>query len=48
MLIMDLEVIDLRFPTAREAIGTDAMHSDPDYSAAYVVLKPMVRSKVMG
>ena len=39
MLITDLEVVDLRFPTAREAIGTDAMHSDPDYSAAYVVLK---------
>ena len=37
--IIDLEVLDLRFPTARAAIGTDAMHPDPDYSAAYVILK---------
>ena len=37
--ITDLEILDLRFPTARAAIGTDAMHPDPDYSAAYVILK---------
>jgi L-fuconate dehydratase len=37
--IVELEVLDLRFPTARAAIGTDAMHPDPDYSAAYVILK---------
>src|SRR4029434_151429 len=37
--IVDLEILDLRFPTARAAIGTDAMHPDPDYSAAYVILK---------
>ncbi len=37
--ITDLEVLDLRFPTARASIGTDAMHPDPDYSAAYVILK---------
>ena len=39
MRIVDLEIVDLRFPTARAAIGTDAMHPDPDYSAAYVILK---------
>ena len=39
MRIIDLEIVDLRFPTARAAIGTDAMHPDPDYSAAYVILK---------
>ncbi|HEX2443168.1 MAG TPA: L-fuconate dehydratase [Vicinamibacterales bacterium] len=39
MLIRDLEVLDLRFPTSRTNAGTDAMHPDPDYSAAYVVLK---------
>ena len=39
MKIVDLEILDLRFPTARAAIGTDAMHPDPDYSAAYVILK---------
>jgi L-fuconate dehydratase len=39
LTITDLEVLDLRFPTARASIGTDAMHPDPDYSAAYVILK---------
>ena len=39
MKIRDLEIIDLRFPTSRTADGTDAMHPDPDYSAAYVILK---------
>jgi L-fuconate dehydratase len=29
---------DIRFPTSREHIGSDAMNVDPDYSAAYVVL----------
>jgi L-fuconate dehydratase len=37
--IRDIEVLDLRFPTSRTLAGTDAMHPDPDYSAAYVVLK---------
>ena len=37
--ITELETFDLRFPTSRTAAGTDAMHKDPDYSAAYVVLK---------
>jgi len=31
-------VFDLRFPTSRTFAGTDAVHVDPDYSAAYVVL----------
>jgi L-fuconate dehydratase len=39
MLIRELEVLDLRFPTSRTNAGTDAMHTDPDYSAAYVILK---------
>jgi L-fuconate dehydratase len=39
MIIKDLEVLDLRFPTSRTHAGTDAMHTDPDYSAAYVILK---------
>jgi L-fuconate dehydratase len=39
MKIRDIEVLDLRFPTSRTADGTDAMHPDPDYSAAYVILK---------
>jgi L-fuconate dehydratase len=37
--IVDMEILDLRFPTSRASVGTDAMHPDPDYSAAYVILK---------
>src|SRR4029453_7711602 len=36
--ITDLAVRDIRFPTSRELDGSDAMNTDPDYSAAYVVL----------
>uniref|UniRef100_A0AAQ5XVS8 Mandelate racemase/muconate lactonizing enzyme C-terminal domain-containing protein n=1 Tax=Amphiprion ocellaris TaxID=80972 RepID=A0AAQ5XVS8_AMPOC len=36
--IINLTVRDVRFPTSLEQHGSDAMHSDPDYSAAYVVL----------
>ena len=39
MTIRDLEVLDIRFPTSRTNAGTDAMHPDPDYSAAYVILR---------
>ncbi len=39
MKITSLETTDLRFPTSRTQDGTDAMHTDPDYSAAYVILK---------
>jgi L-fuconate dehydratase len=39
MTIRDLEVLDLRFPTSRTHAGSDAVHVDPDYSAAYVVLR---------
>ena len=37
--IIDLETFDLRFPTSDSLDGSDAMNPDPDYSAAYVVLK---------
>jgi L-fuconate dehydratase len=37
--IGELEVIDVRFPTSRSLDGSDAMNPDPDYSAAYVVLR---------
>src|SRR5712691_1867202 len=30
---------DIRFPTSRSLDGSDAMNPDPDYSAAYVMLK---------
>jgi L-fuconate dehydratase len=37
--ITSLEARDVRFPTSRSLDGSDAMHPDPDYSAAYVVLR---------
>jgi len=37
--IVALEARDVRFPTSRLLDGSDAMHPDPDYSAAYVVLR---------
>ncbi|UCG86828.1 MAG: L-fuconate dehydratase [Gemmatimonadota bacterium] len=36
--ITDIDVTDIRFPTSRGQHGSDAMHTDPDYSAAYVIL----------
>jgi len=37
--ITRMDVKDIRFPTSRDLDGSDAMNPDPDYSAAYVVLK---------
>jgi L-fuconate dehydratase len=37
--ITGVEVQDIRFPTSRSLDGSDAMNPDPDYSAAYVILK---------
>ncbi|MQA16869.1 MAG: fuconate dehydratase, partial [Pseudonocardiaceae bacterium] len=37
--VVALDVHDVRFPTSRELDGSDAMNPDPDYSAAYVVLR---------
>jgi L-fuconate dehydratase len=38
-IITDVSVSDIRFPTSRDLDGSDAMNPDPDYSAAYVVLR---------
>ena len=38
-LITAVRVIDLRFPTSRDHIGSDAVNTDPDYSAAYCILE---------
>jgi L-fuconate dehydratase len=38
-VITTLETHDIRFPTSRELDGSDAMNPDPDYSAAYVILR---------
>jgi L-fuconate dehydratase len=37
--ISAVDVIDVRFPTSLTLAGSDAMHPDGDYSAAYVVLR---------
>jgi L-fuconate dehydratase len=37
--ITAVRVLDLRFPTSREQIGSDAVNKDPDYSAAYCILE---------
>jgi L-fuconate dehydratase len=37
--ITDIRILDLRAPTSRTLAGSDATHTDPDYSAAYVVLE---------
>ncbi|GGA57720.1 L-fuconate dehydratase [Edaphobacter acidisoli] len=37
--ITAVRVIDLRFPTSRSHIGSDAVNKDPDYSAAYCILE---------
>jgi L-fuconate dehydratase len=39
MRITSLTTYDLRFPTSASLDGSDAMNPDPDYSAAYVVLR---------
>jgi L-fuconate dehydratase len=39
MQITNLSVLDLRFPTSKDQVGSDAVHTDPDYSAAYVILE---------
>ncbi|NUR69233.1 MAG: L-fuconate dehydratase [Hamadaea sp.] len=38
-VISTVEAMDIRFPTSRELDGSDAMNPEPDYSAAYVVIR---------
>ncbi len=38
VVIEGLTAKDIRFPTSRARDGSDAMNTDPDYSAAYVIL----------
>jgi L-fuconate dehydratase len=35
----EFETYDVRFPTSLDLDGSDAMNTDPDYSAAYVILR---------
>ena len=34
--IIEMTVQDIRFPTSKDLTGSDAIHTDPDYSATYV------------
>src|SRR5260370_15707254 len=43
-----LKVRDIRTPTSRTQAGSDAMHTDPDYSATYVVLTTDARDSLEG
>ncbi len=42
IIISGVDVHDIRFPTSRQSDGSDAMHPDPDYSAAYAVIRTNV------
>uniref|UniRef100_A0A8C6RLR4 Mandelate racemase/muconate lactonizing enzyme N-terminal domain-containing protein n=1 Tax=Nannospalax galili TaxID=1026970 RepID=A0A8C6RLR4_NANGA len=46
--ISRLSVRDVRFPTSLGGHGSDAMHTDPDYSAAYVVIETDVDDGLKG
>jgi L-fuconate dehydratase len=46
--ITAVDTYDVRFPTSRELDGSDAMNPDPDYSAAYVVLRTDARDGLEG
>jgi len=37
--VTDIGVLDVRFPTSRTLVGSDAKHTAPDYSAAYVIVR---------
>jgi len=39
MKIRAIDTHDVRFPTSRTLAGSDAMHPDPDYSAAFAVVR---------
>ena len=46
--ITGLSVRDIRTPTSRTLAGSDAVHTDPDYSATYVVLSTDARDGLEG
>src|SRR5882672_2646305 len=46
--ITALDVVDVRFPTSRSLDGSDAMNPDPDYSAAYVIVRTDAADRLEG
>ena len=45
--INQLSVQDIRFPTSNDLTGSDAIHTDPDYSATYVTISTSDRNLVI-
>ena len=39
MNVVKVTTQDIRFPTSKENVGTDAIHVDCDYSATYVKIE---------
>ena len=39
MKVKNIIAQDIRFPTSKENLGTDAVHVDCDYSATYVTIE---------
>lgn len=46
--IVELDVKDIRFPTSLGGHGSDALHTDPNYSCAYVTISTENGSKGFG
>lgn len=46
--IAGIEVRDVRFPTSLQGDGSDAMHTDPDYSCAYVIISTSRQNRGYG
>lgn len=44
IIITEAEVKDIRFPTSLSLDGSDAMNPDPDYSAAYLILRTNINN----
>lgn len=38
-VIIAVDTFDIRFPTSQDLDGSDAMNPDPDYSAAYLIIR---------
>ena len=39
MKITNVKTQDIRFPTSKDNLGSDAVHVDCDYSATYVTIE---------
>lgn len=48
IIITEVITKDIRFPTSKSLDGSDAMNPDPDYSAAYVILKTNSKDDIEG